>query len=346
MPKTPPPARVGRRQPDPPPTPDAPARAKTGPRAIPLALLVPIDQIEPDPAQPRRDHGAESLTALADSLTEYGVLQPLLVREGDERDDGRARYHIIAGGRRYAAALLAGLDRLPVVVKNTEGAVLRLTQLIENIQRQDLAPLEEARAFQELMDAEGINAEELATRLRISGQRVRERLHVLADQVLADAVERGQITPTIARDALRLPDEGRRDVRQRIEDGEAVTRADVKRTRERVEATGARNPRAKGGGRAGRATHHDTAGDAATPQPDPPDQARLDNAPSSVVTVSSSPDQAGLDPALDSALEMLDVDALDRVLRYGVARGWSCQDLLRVIRERRSSNAVRGNDGE
>ncbi len=303
------------------------------------ALTVPIAQLTPDPDQPRRDHGGESLVALADSLTAHGVLQPLLVRAQGTLADGRTRYMIVAGGRRYAAALLAGLAHLPVVVRDTEGAALRLTQLVENIQRQDLAPLEEARAFQELMDAEGINAEELATRLRISGQRVRERLHVLADQVLADAVERGQITPTIARDVLRLPDEGRRDVRQRIEDGEAVTRTDVKRTRERVEATGARNPRAKGGGRAGRATHHDTTGAATPPQPDPPDQARLDNAPSPVVTaspaVSSSTDQTRLDPALDSALEMLDFGALDRVLRYGVACGWSCQDLWAAIRARR-----------
>jgi ParB family chromosome partitioning protein len=312
---------------------------REGERVLPGAMSVPIEQVVPDPNQPRRDMGDESLAALADSLTTYGVLQPLLVREAGLLDDGRTRYMIVAGGRRYAAALLAGLTRLPVVVRDTEGATLRMTQLVENIQRQDLAPLEEARAFQELMDAEGINAEELATRLRISGQRVRERLHVLADQVLADAVERGQITPTIARDVLRLPDEGRRDVRQRIEDGEAVTRTDVKRTRERVEATGARDPRAKGGGRAGRATHHDTAGDAATLQRAQMDQARLDNAPSPVVTaspvVSSSTDQVGLDPALDSAFEMLDLGALDRVLRYGIAREWTCEELWQAIQERR-----------
>ncbi len=199
MPKAPPPARVGRRQADPPPTPGAPAQAKTGPRAIPLALLVPIDQIEPDPAQPRRDHGGETLAALADSLTAYGVLQPLLVREGDEGDDGRARYRIIAGGRRYAAALLAGLTRLPVVVRDTEGATLRMTQLVENIQRQDLAPLEEARAFKELIDAEGLSAEALGERLHISGQQIRERLRLLSDQGLADAVERRQIAPSVAR---------------------------------------------------------------------------------------------------------------------------------------------------
>ncbi len=238
MPKAPPPARVGRRQADPPPTPDAPAQAKTGPRAIPLALLVPIDQIEPDPAQPRRDHGAESLAALADSLTAYGVLQPLLVREGDEGEDGRARYRIIAGGRRYAAALLAGLTRLPVVVRDTEGTTLRMTQLVENIQRQALAPLEEARAFQELMDAEGLNAEGLATLLHISGQQIRERLRLLSDQVLADAVERKQIAPSVARAVQRLPVVAQEPLRARIKAGETLPLAEVHEVKERTAAAG------------------------------------------------------------------------------------------------------------
>lgn len=331
---------AGRRQAGKPAVAHASIQAAHGPRALAGAMSIPIEQIAPDLDQPRRAMDDEGLRALAASLMEYGVLQPLLVREDGYLADERARYRIIAGGRRYAAALLAGLARLPVVVRETEGAALRVTQLIENIQRQDLAPLEEARAYKELIDAEGLNAEELAARLRISGQRVRERLHVLSDQVLADAVERGQITPTTARDVLRLPDEGRRDARQRIEGGEAVTRTDVKRTRERVEAAGARNPRAKGGGRGGRAARHTAMEDATEAHSTPADQARLDKAPRPVVTdprtLPSSTDQAGLDQALDSALEAVDSGALDRVLRYGVERGWSCQELLQAIRERQS----------
>jgi len=323
MPKTPPPARVGRRQPDPPPTPDAPVRAKTGPRAIPLALLVPIDQIEPDPAQPRRDHGAESLAALADSLTEYGVLQPLLVREGDEGEDGRARYRIIAGGRRYAAALLAGLTRLPVVVRDTEGATLRLTQLVENIQRQDLAPLEEARAFQELMDAEGLNAEELATRLHISGQQIRERLRLLSDQVLADAVERKQIAPSVARAVQRLPVVAQEPLRARIKAGETLPLAEVHEVKERTAAAGVTNPRAKGGGR-GR--HKDQAVlDLAV---GPKDQALLDRPPLQS-PLQSSPAAEGF----RRALQALDHRSFEAVLVYGADRGWSCEKLLQVLRD-------------
>lgn len=323
MPKAPPPARVGRRQPDPPPTPDAPAQAKTGPRAIPLALLVPIDQIEPDPAQPRWDHGGESLAALADSLTAYGVLQPLLVREGDEGEDGRVRYRIIAGGRRYAAALLAGLTRLPVIVRDTEGATLRLMQLVENIQRQDLAPLEEARAFKELIDAEGLSAEALGARLHVSGQQIRERLRLLSDQSLADAVERGQIASSVARAVQRLPEGAQEPLRTRIKAGESLPLAEVHEIKERTAAAGVMNPRAKGGGR-GR--HKDQA--VLDPAVRPKDQALLDRPPLQS-PLQSSPATEGF----RRALQALDHRSLEAVLVYGADRGWSCEKLLQVLRD-------------
>jgi len=213
------------------------------------ALTVPIAQLTPDPDQPRRDHGGESLVALADSLTAHGVLQPLLVRAQGTLVDGRTRYMIVAGGRRYAAALLAGLAHLPVVVRDTEGATLRLTQLIENIQRQDLAPLEEARAFQELMDAEGLKAPDLARRLHISAQTVRDRLLLLSDQPIADAVQRGQIGTAVARDILRTAPEPQAALRAMVDAGASVTQATVKDVRTRAEAAGVTNPRKTGGGR-------------------------------------------------------------------------------------------------
>jgi len=240
---------MGRPQPG---RPIAPAQAATqadGPRALLGALVVPIEQIAPDPDQPRRDMGDERLVELAASLTEYGVLQPLLVRDAGLLDDGRTRYMIIAGGRRYAAAQQAGLARLPVVVRESEGATLRVTQLIENVQRQDLAPLEEARAFQELMDAEGLSAEKLGARLHISGQRVRDRLLLLTNQRVSDAVQRDQIPVTVATEILRLPDEGQRQLTPRIDAGEALDRATVRAVRDTLKTAGVANPRAKGGGR-------------------------------------------------------------------------------------------------
>jgi len=226
---------------------------REGERVLPGAMSVPIEQVVPDPNQPRRDMGDERMAELAASLTEYGVLQPLLVREAGLLDDGRTRYIIIAGGRRYAAALLAGLARLPLLVRESEGATLRITQLVENIQRQDLAPLEEARAFQELMDTDGLTAAALATRLHISPQKVRDRLLLLSDQVMADAVQRGQITPTTARDVLRMADETQVPLRASIAEGDRIDGAAIQTARARAAASGVVNPRSKGGGRSVRA---------------------------------------------------------------------------------------------
>jgi len=240
---------------------------------------VPIDQVVPDPDQPRRDWGdaeaAEGLNELAASLTEFGVLQPLLVREDGALDDGRTRYVIIAGQRRRAAAEIAGVATLPVVVRDEEGGRVRVLQLIENIQRRALAPLDEARAFQEIIDAEGISAEALGGRLHVSGQQIRERLRLLADQVLADAVERGQIAPSVARSVQRLPDAEREALRGRVEGGEALQLAQVHDVKARSAAAGDVNPRAKGGGRRAQRAQ--------------PDQAVLDPGVPSV-------DQAVLDP--------------------------------------------------
>jgi len=309
---------------------------REGERVLPGAMSVPIEQLVADPDQPRRDYGADSLTELATSLTEYGVLQPLLVREAGTLDDGRTRYMVVAGGRRYAAALLAGLTRLPVVVKETEGAALRLTQLVENIQRQDLAPLEEARAFQELMDTEGLNAERLAARLHISGQHVRTRLLLLSDQVVADAVAREQIAPSTAREVLRLPDDARAELRDRIAAGEALAGADVQAVRARQTAAGVVNPRAKGGGRPARVAGHEQSASptgAKAAAVDPANyQPVVDPAPS--IAPRDDPD---VQPpaAFEAALARLDGDALATVLDHGITRGWSCQDLRETVRRAR-----------
>src|SRR5947208_13226267 len=119
-------------------------------KVLPGALLVPIDRVERDPAQPRRDwtHGAgrQRLEELTQSVREFGLLQPLLVRQVGER------YVVIAGGRRLVAARRAGLTEVPVVVRHAESATVRILQLLENLQRQELSPTDEARAYQELMD--------------------------------------------------------------------------------------------------------------------------------------------------------------------------------------------------
>jgi len=244
-----PPARpsldIGRRQ-------AAPAVSPGDSRLV-GAREVLLDQVVPDPDQPRRDwsdaEAVEDLNELAASLKEFGVLQPLLVRADRAIDDGRTRYVVIAGGRRGAAAEIAGVSTLPVVMRDEEGGRVRLMQLVENIQRRALAPLDEARAYQEIIDAEGITAARLAERLHISNQTVRDRLLLLSDQPMADAVQRGQVGPTVARDILRTVDEPQAILRELVDAGEVVTKNTVKEIRERANAAGVKNARATGGGR-------------------------------------------------------------------------------------------------
>lgn len=235
------------RRPQPRSTPHAVAGATE--RSLAGAMEVPIDQVIPDPRQPRQDwthgEGKQRLEELAESIREFGVLQPLLVREDGTVSGGRQRYVIIAGGRRRAAAEMAGQTTLPVVVRGEEAARVRVMQLVENLQRQELSPLDEARAFQELMDLESLTPPGLATRLHISAQHVRDRLRVMADQVLADAVERRQISATAAREIGKLPNDEVMRFRQRVLAGERLQTNDVEAVRTRLVAEGVINPRLK-----------------------------------------------------------------------------------------------------
>jgi len=166
-------------------------------KVIPGALLVPIDRVQRDPAQPRRDwthgEGRQRLEELTQSVREFGLLQPLLVRQEGER------YVVIAGGRRLVAARRAGLTEVPVVVHHADSATVRILQLLENLQRQELSPTDEARAYQELMDLQGLTPPKIALRVRRHEQHVPDRLRLLRDQVLSDAVERRQSPATVAR---------------------------------------------------------------------------------------------------------------------------------------------------
>ncbi len=219
-------------------------------RRLAGAMEIPVEQVAPDPGQPRQDwthnEGDRRLDELAASIREFGVLQPLLVRENGTLADGRQRYTIIAGARRHTAATRIGLATVPVIVRGSDAMPLRILQLIENVQRQDLSPLDEARAFQELIDAESLSPPMLAARLHLSPQHVRDRLRLIGDQVLADAVARGQITATTARDLLQLPENEVVRLRDQVRAGEAVQTQDVAAVRERLAASGFVNPRRKG----------------------------------------------------------------------------------------------------
>ncbi len=222
-------------------------------RALPGAMEIPLDRVVADPAQPRRDwehdDGERRLEELAASIREFGIIQPLLVREGSIRQDGVQEFIVIAGGRRRAAAEQAGLTTVPVLIRGDEGVRVRVLQLLENLQRQQLSPMDEARAFQELIDIEGLTPPALANRLRLSDQLIRDRLRLLTNQVVADALERKQLNMTAARSLQQLPEDQITQFKERLQRGDEIRHAEIEAHRQRLIAAGVINPRFKGGGR-------------------------------------------------------------------------------------------------
>lgn len=134
----------------------------------PVGRLVPIDQVDPNPDQPRQTMG--DLAELISSISEKGIIEPLVVRQRG------ARYQIIAGERRYHAAVQSGLHELPVVVRDVDDNEMLELALVENIQRKDLTPFEEAEAMHSLAQKCGYTHEDLAKRLGKSRTTITEAL--------------------------------------------------------------------------------------------------------------------------------------------------------------------------
>ncbi|MBC7263875.1 MAG: ParB/RepB/Spo0J family partition protein [Chloroflexi bacterium] len=181
----------------------------------PGLIEVPLDAIVPNPLQPRQSQDSEALQELADSIREHGILQPLIVTALAE-PEGEAEYRLIAGERRWRAARLAGLDRVPVLVKEASpGETLQLG-LVENIQRADLNPLEEAAAYQQLIDEFGLTQEMVAERVGRSRVAVANALRLLRlPQKVKAALGSGEISEGHARALLGL--EGTEDQIEALE---------------------------------------------------------------------------------------------------------------------------------
>ena len=165
--------------------------------------LLPIYKVEPNPDQPRHDFDEEELEALADSIRIHGVIQPLTVRETTS-----GYYQIIAGERRWRAARLANLSEVPVVVIEADDKKAMELALIENLQRQDLNPVEEALGYQSLIDEYGLTQEEAASRVGKSRPAVANSLRLLGlcPEVL-ELLRKGELTAGHARAILTLKSE-------------------------------------------------------------------------------------------------------------------------------------------
>lgn len=162
-----------------------------------------LRRIEPNPLQPRREFDPEALQALADSISAHGVIQPLTVRETPS-----GYYQIIAGERRWRAARMAGLEEVPVLVVEADDRTVMELALIENLQREDLNPMEEAAGYRTLADDYHMTQEEIADRVGKSRAAVANSLRLLSlSDELADMVRSGKLTPGHARALLSLKDE-------------------------------------------------------------------------------------------------------------------------------------------
>ena len=175
--------------------------------------LLPIYKVEPNPNQPRQDFDEAELEALAESIATHGIVQPLTVRE-----TGTGYYQIIAGERRWRAARLAELKEIPVVVIEADDKKTMELALIENLQRQDLNPVEEALGYQTLMNEYGLTQEETAKRVGKSRPAVANALRLLSlCPAVLDKVRSGALSAGHARAVLTLKDEKtQKDAAQKI----------------------------------------------------------------------------------------------------------------------------------
>lgn len=165
-------------------------------------VMVKINSVEPNREQPRKDFDEDSLVELADSIKQFGILQPLIVQHKKDY------YEIIAGERRWRAAKMAGIKEVPVIIKNYTDQEIVEISLIENIQRENLNPIEEARAFKRLLEEFNLKQDEVAERVSKSRTAVTNSMRLLK---LSDRVQQMIIDDMIstghARALLALDDE-------------------------------------------------------------------------------------------------------------------------------------------
>lgn len=165
--------------------------------------LLPIYKVEPNPDQPRQDFDEVELQALADSIAEHGVIQPLTVREMST-----GYYQIIAGERRWRAARIANLSEVPAIIVEADDRKVKELALIENLQRQDLNPVEEALGYHSLMEEYGLTQDDAAKRVGMSRPAVANALRLLAlPQEILEMLRQGKLTAGHARAVLVLKTE-------------------------------------------------------------------------------------------------------------------------------------------
>lgn len=183
---------------------DDSGRMPTDPKPDEMIVSLPIESLEPNPFQPRRNYDPDALASLAGSIAEHGVLQPLVVRPAI------GGYQLIAGERRFRACQMAGLVQVPVVVREATDQQALLLALLENLQREDLGDLEEAAAYQRLTDDFGLSHEDIASGVGKDRSTVANTLRLLnLPAEVQDQLNAGNITAGHGRALLPLASEAK-----------------------------------------------------------------------------------------------------------------------------------------
>ena len=200
------------------------------------AVKLNINDIEPNREQPRKDFDETALSELADSIAQHGLIQPIVVKP-----TAQGRYSIIAGERRWRACRMAGLNEVPVIIKDADEQTLMEIALIENLQREDLNAVEEALGYRSLIDSFGLTQDEVAKKMGKSRSAVTNALRLLAlNENELEALRRGTITAGHARALLSCDDEeARAKMLLAAADGASV------RELERLAAAAKKKPAAK-----------------------------------------------------------------------------------------------------
>lgn len=185
---------------------------------------VKITEVMPNKDQPRKFFDEEKLQALADSIQEHGLIQPIVVTK---KGDG---YVIVAGERRWRAAKKAGIKKIPVLIRDYTDLAVREIALIENLQREDLNPIEEAMAYRQLMDEHNLTQEEISVRIGKSRSAIANSVRLLTlDDMTREKLIAGEISEGHARCALSVPDGPVREflINRIIEDGLNVRQTEL-----------------------------------------------------------------------------------------------------------------------
>ena len=212
-----------------------PGAVQNDDQALSGPVMVPLSQVEPNRAQPRKNFDEDALQELAESVRKYGIIQPLIVQKKD------GYYEIIAGERRWRAARIASLKEVPVIIRDYTPREVMEISLIENIQREDLNPIEEAAAFRRLMEEYSLKQDEVAERVSKSRAAIANSVRLLnLDERVQQMVIAEMISTGHARALLALTDpEEQFQTAQRVFDEKLTVRDVEKLVRKKNEAPSA-----------------------------------------------------------------------------------------------------------